>query len=156
MCLRWLIVCFLCGRYNISHFYKDRLRPLCPLGKIFHTLLKNLALVLWYLSNEYKRVEWLPVPKMSNTDDQIFLTKKQCIFCILVKGQLILKCLFGVFNFFQKLKKNTSHSSKNEFIHSFFGRIQGLTICFRNYRTFKKNSFFAIWGFLKIDIYFFL
>ena len=110
MCLRWLIVCFLCGRYNISHFYKDRLRPLCPLGKIFHTLFKNLALVLWYLSNEYKRVEWLPVPKMSNTDDQIFLTKKQCIFFILVKGQLISKCLFGVFNFFQKMKKNTSHT----------------------------------------------
>ena len=85
MCLRWLIVCFLCGRYNISHFYKDRLRPLCPMGKIFHTLFKNLVLVLWYLSNEYKRVEWLPVPKMSNTDDQIFLTKKQCSFFLGVR-----------------------------------------------------------------------
>ena len=33
--------------------------------------------------------------------------------------------------FFQKTDKNTSHTSKNEFIRSFFGRILGLTICFR-------------------------
>ena len=37
----------------------------------------------------------------------------------LVKGQLISKCLLVDFNFFQKLNKNTSHSSKNEFIRSF-------------------------------------
>ena len=30
---------------------------------------------------------------------------------------------FGIFNFFQKTNKNTSHSSKKEFIRSFFGRI---------------------------------
>ena len=48
------------------------------------------------------------------------------------KGQLISKCLFGVFNFFQKTNKNMLHSNKNEFICSFFGRIHGLTICFRN------------------------
>ena len=47
-----------------------------------------------------------------------------------VKGQLISKCLFGVFNFFQKVNENTSHSSKNEFICLFFGRIHVLTICF--------------------------
>ena len=33
------------------------------------------------------------------------------------KGQLISKCLFGVFNFFQKMNQNMSHSSKNKFIH---------------------------------------
>ena len=48
------------------------------------------------------------------------------------KGQLISKCLFVDFNFFQKTNKNTLQSSKNEFIRSFFGRIHGLTICFRN------------------------
>ena len=48
------------------------------------------------------------------------------------KGQVISKGFFGVFNFFQKTNENTSHSSKNEFIRSFFGRIHGLTICFRN------------------------
>ena len=48
-----------------------------------------------------------------------------------VKGQIISKCLLGVFNFFQKTNKNTLHSSKNEFIFFFFGRIHGLTICFR-------------------------
>ena len=34
------------------------------------------------------------------------------------KGQIISKCLFGVFNFFQKTNEYTSHSSKNR-IHSF-------------------------------------
>ena len=48
------------------------------------------------------------------------------------KGQLISKCLFGAFNFFQTTNENTLHSSKNEFIHLFFERIQGLTVCFRN------------------------
>ena len=47
----------------------------------------------------------------------------------LTKGQIISKCLFGVFNFFQKKKKNMLHGSKNEFICSFFGRIHFLTIC---------------------------
>ena len=46
------------------------------------------------------------------------------------KGQIILKCLFGVFNFFQKRNENTSHTSKNEFICLFFGRIHSLTIGF--------------------------
>ena len=40
------------------------------------------------------------------------------------KGQLISKCIFGVFNFFQKMNKNTSHNSKNKLICSFFGRIE--------------------------------
>ena len=56
------------------------------------------------------------------------------------KGQLISKCLFGVFNFFQKTNKNTSHSSKNEFIRLCFGRIYGLTICFQNQLTFSTSS----------------
>ena len=53
------------------------------------------------------------------------------------KSQLIWKCLFCVFNFFQKTNENTSHSSKVEFIRSFFGRIHGLTICFRVLLTFR-------------------
>ena len=52
------------------------------------------------------------------------------LFCFLTKGQIISKCLFVVFNVFQKTNKNTPHSSKNEFICSFFGRIHDLTICF--------------------------
>ena len=48
------------------------------------------------------------------------------------KGQVISNGFFGVFNFFQKTNENTSHSSKNEFIRSFFGRIHSLTICFPN------------------------
>ena len=48
------------------------------------------------------------------------------------EGQIILKSFFGVFNFFQKTNKNMSHTNKNEFMRSFFGRINGMTICFRN------------------------
>jgi hypothetical protein len=33
------------------------------------------------------------------------------------------------------------HSSKNEFIRSFFGRIHGLTICLRVLLTFKKSKY---------------
>ena len=59
----------------------------------------------------------------------IFVGKKSCRF-FFAKGQLISKCLFGDFNFFQKTNENTLHSSKNEFICSFFGRIHRLTIFF--------------------------
>ena len=58
--------------------------------------------------------------------------KEQARLLPIAKGQLISKCLFGVFNFFQKTNKNTSHRSKNELIHSSLGRIHGLTICFQN------------------------
>ena len=59
--------------------------------------------------------------------------------CPILKGQLISKCLFGVFKFFQKTNKNSSHSIKNEFIHLFFGRIHDLLICFRNQLTFNRH-----------------
>ena len=39
---------------------------------------------------------------------------------MMAEGHLISKCLFGVLNFFQK---KTSHSFKDDFIRSFFGRI---------------------------------
>ena len=54
----------------------------------------------------------------------------RALLAFLTKGQIILKRLFCVFNFFQKMNKNTSHTSKNEFIRSFFGRILRLTIFF--------------------------
>ena len=58
----------------------------------------------------------------------------------LAKGQIISKCLFGVFNFFQKTNENKSHSSRNEFVCSFFGRIQDTKICFWDYLTFNNTS----------------
>jgi hypothetical protein len=42
------------------------------------------------------------------------------------KGQLISKCLFGIFTFFQTTNENKSTSSKVEFVRSFFGRNVGL------------------------------
>jgi hypothetical protein len=50
------------------------------------------------------------------TCSEIEVTKKM----LLTKGQLILKCLFGVFNFFKKINENMLHSSKNEVIRLFF------------------------------------
>ena len=37
------------------------------------------------------------------------------------EGQIILECLFGVFNFLQKTNNLRFHSSKVEFVRSFFG-----------------------------------
>ena len=51
---------------------------------------------------------------------------------LLCKGQLISKTNLSSHGFFQKTNENMLHSSKNEFICSFFGRNHGLTICFRN------------------------
>jgi hypothetical protein len=55
-----------------------------------------------------------------------FLTK-----ILKVKGQIISKCLFGVFNFFQKTNENTSHSSKNKFICSFFEELTAWQFAFK-------------------------
>ena len=44
----------------------------------------------------------------------------------IVKGQLILKCLLGVFTFFQKTNENKSTRSKVKLVRSFFGRNVGL------------------------------
>jgi len=57
------------------------------------------------------------------------------------KGQLISKCLFGVFNFFQKTNEDKSTwgikvVKPNSFIRV-FGRIHGLTICFWVLLTFS-------------------
>ena len=40
---------------------------------------------------------------------------------IILKGQLISKWFFEVVDSLQKTNENNSHSSKNEFIRSFFG-----------------------------------
>ena len=45
---------------------------------------------------------------------------------LLLKGQLISKCLLGVFNFLQKRNKNKSYTSTVEFVRSFFGGNVGL------------------------------
>ena len=56
------------------------------------------------------------------------------------KGQIISKGLFGVLEFSQKTNEQIRHSSKNEFVCSFFGRIRGCQKSFRNYLTFKSNE----------------
>ena len=55
------------------------------------------------------------------------------------KGQSISKCLLGVFNFLQKTNENKSHSSKVEFVRSFFGGNVGLRKSFRLCLTFTAR-----------------
>ena len=58
-------------------------------------------------------------------------------FNVSTKGQLISKANCQGRGFSQKTNKNTSHTSKNEFIRSFFGRILGQKKTFRDYLTFS-------------------
>ena len=57
-----------------------------------------------------------------------------------IKGQLISKCLFGVFTFFQKMNENKSTSSKVEFVRSFLVRSVGLKNRFEFVRTLVTIS----------------
>ena len=56
------------------------------------------------------------------------------------KGQIISKHFFSGRGFSQKTNENMSHTSKNEFICSFFGRILGLTIFFEINWPLKKSN----------------
>ena len=54
-----------------------------------------------------------------------------------IKGQLILKGLFGILKFFQKTEQNNLTivllGKKPEFVHSFFGKIVGLKRTLRSF-----------------------
>ena len=56
------------------------------------------------------------------------------------KGQLILRCLLGVFTFFWKTKENKSKSSKVEIVRLFFGSNIGLKKSFQICLTFDRDS----------------
>ena len=56
------------------------------------------------------------------------------------KGQLFSKWFFGIVDFLQKTIENKSHSSKNEFFHSFFGGNRWPQKPFRNELTFNYNA----------------
>ena len=53
------------------------------------------------------------------------------------EGQIISKGLCGILKFSQKTNERIRRNSKNEFVRSFFGRIQGDQKFFRNYLTFN-------------------
>ena len=63
---------------------------------------------------------------------------------IAAKGQIILKGLFDVLELSQKMNDQIRSSSKNEFVCSFFGRIQGDQKSFGNYLTFTGSKFSKI------------
>ena len=53
------------------------------------------------------------------------------------KGQIISKGLFDIIEFSQNINEQTCRSSKNQFVCSFLGRIQGYQKSFRNHLTFS-------------------
>ena len=55
-----------------------------------------------------------------------------------IKGHVISKGFFGVFNFFQKTNENTSHGSKNEFIRLFLERFTAWQFAFEIIWPLKK------------------
>ena len=98
-----------------------------PISNVTH----NQPIIFWYCQlakNRPKfRIFFIENSNLPPCDIFIMtllvLLQKWCHFICKrnrVKGGIISECLFGVFNFFQKKNKNTSHCSKNECIPSFF------------------------------------
>ena len=88
-----------------------------------------------YPAHAHDAEEWYLILRLLETNRlHVFnyINLKGC-----AKGQLISKCLFGVFTFFQKTNENKSTSSKVEFVRSFFGRNVGLKQSFRICLTFS-------------------
>ena len=94
-----------------------------------------------YISSFFERIAWQWEIQFNSIyfDFILFDPKKithnpimSCIRipAVIFKGQIISKRFFPGRGFSQKTNGNMSHTSKNEFIRSFFGRILGLTICF--------------------------
>ena len=74
---------------------------------------------------------WVKLNPFRHIQNRIWIITFHC-----TKGQLISKCHFGAFTFFQKTNKNKSTSSKVEFVCSFFGRNVGLKKSFRIHLNF--------------------
>ena len=70
---------------------------------------------IWLKVSSYKNCVMIPPSKSNFFFRDLTCTKE---------GQVFSKCLFDVFNFFQKTNENKLryHSSKIKFVHSFFGR----------------------------------
>ena len=81
--------------------------------------------------------------KKLTTQKNVVLDKRKYFFSsqgpkkLKPKGQIISKCLFSVFTFFQKTKENNSMSSKVEFVCSLFGRNVSLKKSFLICLTFS-------------------
>ena len=131
-------------RNSTTHLTLVHVLLRCRENRNFHRLLAGLAIVdtvlivilvlemsvvgvfmkkepLWYI---------ISYPYIIHPGRGIVQVSLKYYFCPKsTKGLAISK---GVFNFFLETNKNKSHSSKNESICLFFGRIHGLTICIRN------------------------
>ena len=93
--------------------------------KLLISYFERVLPLIWTKKHMYGSIKYLDIAKYKVQGFQEYLN-------FFSKGQLISKWFFGVVDFLQKTNENMSHSSKNKFVRSFFGRIHGLTICFRN------------------------
>ena len=78
------------------------------------------------------RLDTVSVHKIGNLTTDIVIVNTYIYKYRCSKGHVFFEMVFGIIDFLQKTNKNTSYSSKNEFICSFFGRIHGLRVCFWN------------------------
>ena len=99
----------------------------------------------WLFSaNKIKSSESFSTTNSTHRQTQLIIAAHNCHTKLKSKGQLILKCLFGVFNFLQKTNENKSNSSKIEFVHSFFGGNVGLKKSFWFSLTFSCKKSWSL------------
>ena len=100
----------LCTIIVIITLFKSGFQIQKRFGTHFFLFIRCWWKIVMKLKKQKKKIHLLP-----SWVCQIFKDK-----FIAAKGLIISKCLFDVFNFFQKTRENTLHSSKVEFICSFF------------------------------------
>ena len=121
---------FIFLRIELSIFYRHSAK----LDQIFEKICMNMCKsYVSFAPPSLRRTEQWTI--LANIAKEILknLFRKNC------KGQLISKCLFGVFTFFQTTNENKSTSSKVKFVRSFFGRNIGLKKSFQICLTFTKS-----------------
>ena len=98
-----------------------------------------MELDTWILTNIIEKITLVTMlfPFFST---KLNLTRRAGFPICFFKGQLISKRFFEVIDFLQKTKENKSHTSKNDFIRSFFGGNRLPHKPFRNQLTFTWKS----------------
>ena len=107
--------------------------------KLLRTSFRNPSFKInWKLYNPYyfHSYPWHSLSSSMNKQSiALRYSGRLCLFDS--KGQIISKGLFGILEFSQKTNERICHSSKNECVRLFFGRIRGYQKFFRNYLTFN-------------------
>ena len=108
-------------------FWVHRFPPKNERMNSFLLLCDMFSFVFWRKSTTPKnrfKINW-PLKKKGKKVD---LRNSEQLLSGVAKGQLISKRFLEVVDFLKKTNENTSHTSKNELIRSFFGRILAFEI----------------------------